>query len=134
MIRRFRVLLIQLGKAIPFILCFIVCASYIENAYSLRTYNFIEFSDGVYLNKPISWFIGSYFEYNLPHLFVVVILSIALETCIYNKLACAYLGFNLLEKSYLDFELEPTTIYVICITNIVITSFLCYKGVKQLMK
>lgn len=126
--------LIKIGKILPFVVCGIVLISYAEDIYALFYNNYIEYYDGVYLNKPISWFIGNYFTYDIIMLFVLVVLSIAISTCVYNKLACAYLGFNLLEKSYLDFELEPTTIYIICIINIVITSFLCYKGVKQLMK
>lgn len=126
--------LIQIGKILPFVVCGIVLISYVEDVYALFRNNYIEYYDGVYLNKPISWFVGNYFTYDIIMLFVLVVLSIAIETCVYNKLACAYLGFNLLEKSYLDFELEPTTIYIICIINIVITSFLCYKGIKQLMK
>jgi hypothetical protein len=45
-----------------------------------------------------------------------------------------YLGINLWEKSYLDFELEPTTIYIICIINILVAGWLTYKGIKILLK
>lgn len=37
---------------------------------------------------------------------------------------------NLLEKSYFDFELEPTYIYAICIANIIVAGYLTYKGIK----
>lgn len=134
MINTFRKALIRLGKFVPFVLCFIVCISYIECVWALYNNSYIEFADGVCLNKPISWAIGEQFEYNITHLSVLCILSIAVNTCIYNKLTCVYLLFNLLEKSYFDFELEPTTIYIICVINIIITSFLCYKGIKQLLK
>ena len=133
-ITKTRIALIRIGKIAPFVVCFIVGLSYAESLYALLLNDFIEFSDGIYLNKPLSWFIGSYFKYDIVSLFVLVILSYAIETCYWNKLACIYLGINLWEKSYLDFELEPTTIYIICIINIVITSFLCYKGVKQIIK
>jgi hypothetical protein len=66
-------------------------------------------------------------------LVVLVILSIALSTCIYNKLACAYLGINLWEKSYFDFELEPTTVYIICFANIIVAGYLTVKGIKILL-
>jgi len=124
--------LIQIGKVLPFVVCGIVLISYAEDIYALFCNNYIEYYDGVYLNKPISWFVGNYFTYDIIMLFVLVVLSIAISTCVYNKLACAYLGFNLLEKSYLDFELEPTTIYIICIINIAISGYLTLQGIKRL--
>ena len=134
MIHKARIWLIRVGKILPFIVCFIVLIYWLESLLCTSTENFVEWGKVIIPNTRLSFFIGQYFEYNLQMLFVLVVLSIAIETCVYNKLACAFLGFNLFEKSYLDFELEPTTIYIICIINIVITSFLCYKGVKQLMK
>ena len=134
MVRHFRVALIQLGKSLPFIVCFIVCISYLENMYALYTNNLIEFDDGVYLCKPLSWAIGNYFEYSIPHLFVLCVLSVAIETCIFNKLACGYLGINLWEKSYLDFELEPTYIYIICLANILVAVYLTIKGITILTR
>jgi len=134
MINAFRKALIRLGKIIPFVLCFIVCVSYIEDVYALYTNSYIEFADGVYLYKPISWAIGNHLEYNISHLAVLCVLSIAISTCLYNKLACGYLGINLAEKSYFDFELEPTYIYIICIINIAISFYLTYKGLRILTK
>lgn len=134
MIHKARIWLIRVGKILPFIVCFIVLISWLESLFYTSTENFVEWGNVIIPNTRLSFFIGQYFEYNLQMLFVLVVLSIAIETCVYNKLACAYLGFNLLEKSYLDFELEPTYIYIICTINIVITSFLCYKGVKQITK
>lgn len=130
MINAFRKALIRLGKIIPFVLCFIVCVSYIEDVYALYTNSYIEFADGVYLYKPISWAIGNQLEYNISHLAVLCVLSIAISTCVYNKLACGYLGINLLEKSCIDFELEPTTIYIICLANIIVAGYLTYKGLR----
>ena len=130
MITAFRKTLIRLGKIIPFVLCFIVCASYIEDVYALYNNSYIEFADGVYLYKPISWAIGNQLEYNISHLLFLCVLSIAISTCIYNKLACGYLGVNLAEKSYFDFELELTYIYIICLVNILVAGYLTLKGVK----
>lgn len=65
---------------------------------------------------------------------VLVIISFAVETCLYNKLACLYLLVNLVEKSYFDFEIEPTTIYIICVLNILVAGFLTWKGIKILLK
>lgn len=36
--------------------------------------------------------------------------------------------------SYFDFELEQTTIYIICIINIAVSFYLTYKGIKILLK
>lgn len=130
MINAFRRALIRLGKVIPFILCFIVFVSYLEDVYALYTNSYMEFADGVYLYKPISWAIGNQLEYNISHLAVLCVLSIAISTCIYNKMTCGYLGVNLIEKSYFDFELEPTTIYAICLANIIVCGYLTYKGIK----
>lgn len=133
-ITKTRVALIQIGKIAPFVVCFVVFISYAEDVYSLMFDRYVEFSDGVYLRKDLSWFIGNYFKYDLATLSFLVVLSYAIETCYWNKLVCLYLGINLLEKSYLDFELEPTTIYIICIANIVVCTYLCYKGLRLLIK
>lgn len=124
--------LIRIGKMLPFVVCFLVCINYIESMCGVLFENYIQYGNINILNTRLSFFIGQYFEYNIQMLFVLVVLSIAISTCVYNKLACAYLGFNLLEKSYLDFELEPTTIYTICITNIAISGYLTWKGIKRL--
>lgn len=81
-IHRTRVFLIRIGKALPFILCSLVFVSYSESLFALATSDFLYY-DGVYvLNKPVSWLIGSYFEYNVQMLVVLFIISIAIETCI----------------------------------------------------
>ena len=132
MIHKARIWLIRLGKVLPFIICFIVMLSYSETIFNLATNDLFSWCGIVIPSKPISWFISGYFEYNLQTLAVLVIISIAIETCIYNKLACGYLGVNLAEKSYFDFELEPTYIYVICLANIIVAGYLTYKGIRIL--
>ena len=133
MIHKARIWLIRLGKVLPFVICFIVMLSYSETAFNLATNDLFSWCGIVIPSKPISWLISGYFEYNLQMLVVLVILSIAIQTCVYNKLACAYLGINLAEKSYFDFELEPTTIYIICLANIIIAGYLTYKGIRILL-
>lgn len=132
-IRKARIFLIRIGKILPFVICGLVFISYAESILATITQDYILYDDYALLRKSISFFIGQYFEYNLQMLFVLVVLSIAIETCVYNKLTCAYLGFNLLEKSYLDFELEPTMIYIICTINIAISGYLTLKGIKKLI-
>jgi hypothetical protein len=110
-----------------------MCINYSETVFALATSDYLHYDGVVIPNTPISFFVGQYFEYNLQMLVVLVILSIAISTCIYNKLACGYLGVNLAEKSYFDFELEPTTIYIICLANIIVAGYLTCKGVKILL-
>lgn len=134
MINRFRRLLIQVGKVLPFAVCFLVVINFTETVFALATNDFLMYDGIIIPNTRISFFIGHYFEYNIQMLVVLCIISIAIETCIYNKLACGYLGINLAEKSYFDFELEPTTIYIICLANILVAGYLTVKGIKILLK
>ena len=134
MINKFRKLLIQIGKVLPFVVCFLVCEHYIETLFTLPTNDFLVYDSIVIPNITFSRLVAQYFEYNLQMLAVLVIISIAIETCIYNKLACGYLGVNLMEKSYFDFELEPTAIYIICLANIIVAGYLTWKGISILTK
>ena len=134
MIHKARVWLIRLGKVLPFAICFMTMLSYSETAFNLATNDLFYWNGVVIPNYVISWRVGKICEYNLQMLAVLVIISIAIETCIYNKLACLYLGVNLLEKSYLDFGLEPTYIYIICLANIIVAGYLTYKGLTIFLK
>lgn len=133
-IHKARVWLINIGKVMPFVVCFVVAVSYAESLFSLATSDYVVWDGYIVPNKPISWLVGRYFEYNIQMLIVLTIISIAVETCIYNKLACLYLGINLFEKAYFDFELEPINICVICIINMIIAGYITYKGIKILNK
>lgn len=134
MIVFFRKLLIRFGKVLPFVICVVALINYAETAFALATSDYFMYDGIVIPNTPLSFLVGLYFEYNLQFLLVLIIISIAIDTCIYNKMACAYLGMNLFEKSYFDFELEPTYIYMICIVNIIIAAWLVYKGFMQYVK
>ena len=135
MINRFRRLLIRVGKILPFIVCLLILLQYAETAFALAKNDFLMYDSVVIPNTPISFFIGQYFEYNLQMLVVLCIISIAIETCIYNKLACVYLCINLYEKSYFaNVELYAETIYIIAFANIIVSGFFVYKGTKMLIK
>lgn len=135
MINEFRKLLIRIGKILPFVICFLVCLNYAETAFALATNNYLDWNGVVIPNTPISFLIGQYFEYNLQMLVVLCIISIAIETCIYNKLSCVYLCVNLYEKSYFaNVELYTETIYIIAVANIIVSGFFVYKGAKMLIK
>ena len=129
-----RIALIRIGKIAPFLVCAIIALSYIESMYALATNDYVVFNNDMYLNKPISWYIGNYFKYDIATVIILSVLSISVETCIYNKLSCAYLGVNLLEKSYFDFELDVWQIYTIAIANLIVSGYFTYKGIRILTK
>lgn len=133
-IHKARVWLINIGKVLPFVVCFAVAVSYAESLFSLATSDYVVLDGYIVPNKPISWLVGRYFEYNIQMLAVLVIISISVETCVHNKLACLYLGINLFEKSYFDFELEPIHICVICIINMIVAAYITYNGIRILNK
>ena len=132
MIYGFRVLLIRLGKILPFLITFLVFISYAESLYALATNSLAEFDGEVVLYKPISWFIASHFEYNIYVIGFLFIISIAIETCIWNKLALVYLLFQLLEKELLLIvALEVWQSYVVIVMNMLLSLFLTLKGLKS---
>ena len=105
--------------------------SYGECLYALITCDFVATDDVIVLNKPVSWAIGEYFRYNVPTLFLLAVLSIAIRTCKWNKLALLYLAFQLWEKEYfMTIELYVEQIYVVVVVNIAICVFFIYKGIR----
>ena len=130
---RSRILLISLAKQLPFVVCGIVCISYIESIYSLMTLNIDCFGHYAMIVKPLSWVIGNLFVYDWYTIIVLSILAIAMSTCIWNRLAILYLALHLVFKQYIEqIELYEYQVYLLCITNIVITTFLIIKGIKTL--
>ena len=128
-----RRLLINLGKLIPFLLCMIVMIVYIECLYSLIIYDYLLYGDFVVLNTPISFAIASYFEYDYLIVAITLIISLAIEACKWNRLSILYLALHLLFKRWVErVELEPHIIYILCFANIIICSYLIYKGLKTI--
>ena len=135
MVNWFRRLLINFGKVLPFILCFVLLVSYTECCVSLYIEDFMIYKDSITLNTPISFWLADKFEYDYLTLFAMTILSYAVETCLWNKIGIAYLAVQLAFKNYIaNFELEPTTIYIICLANILIAGYLTVKGIKTLIR
>ena len=134
MITTFRRLLIQFGKTLPFVLCGVILVSCLEMAFALATSDYLHYDGVIILNTPISFFIGQYFEYDLLVCIITLIISIAIEACKWNIWATFYTFFHIAEKSYFDFELEPTAIYIICIANIIVAGYLTIKGIKILIQ
>ena len=129
-----RVLLIDVGKMLPFLVCFVVVVSYIECLYSLLTQDYVVINNFVYLKKPISWQLGKVFEYNIQIIIVLAILSFAIKTCKWNKLAIVYLAFQLIEKSYFATHQwnNENYYYIVLAINILICLFLVIKGIRNL--
>lgn len=128
-----RRLLINLGKLIPFLLCMIVMIVYIECLYSLIISDYLLYGDFVVLNTPISFAIASYFEYDYLIVAITLIISLAIEACLWNRLSILYLALHLLFKRWVEsVELEPHIIYILCFANIIICSYLIYKGLKTI--
>ena len=133
---RARKQMIYLGKVLPFLICMIVAISYLECLKALFAWDLLEFSDGVYLNKPISFFIGKYFELDVPTLAFVAIISIAIRTCKWNKLAILYLAFQMFEKSYFATHAWDNIqgYYIVAVLNILVCSYLIIKGLPRLKR
>lgn len=131
MINAFRRLLIRIGKVLPFIMCGLVCITCLETLFACVIGDFIMY-DGIFIpNIPISFIIGQFFEYNFQMLIVLCVISISVQTCIHNKLACIFLVCVLFEKIYFaGVELCPEYISIICIINIMICAFFVYKGIS----
>lgn len=132
---RMRVALINTGKMLPFLICVVVFVSYAESAFALATSDFLDTDDAIILNKPLSWIIADYFRYNIVTIVVLTILSYSINACKWNKLALLYLAIQLYEKEYfLTIELDAFVIYIICVVNMLVCSFLIYKGTTNLLK
>ena len=131
-IHSFRVLLIRLGKISPFLITFLVFISYVESLLALMTNSLAEYNGEVVLYKPISWAIASDFEYDMYVVAFLTILAIAIETCIWNKLALRYLFIQLIEKGLLaHVMLDLWAYYIIVITNSLISLVLTLKGIRN---
>ena len=134
LITAIRRLLIRFGKAIPFVLSFVVCVSYAECIIAIAFDNMVVYDDFAIPYTPVSYKLASIFEYDWMTILATTILSYAVETCVWNKIGIAYLAVQLAFKNYIaNFELEPTTIYIICVVNIVVAGYLTYKGIKILI-
>ena len=132
---RMRVALINTGKMLPFLICIVVFVSYAESVFALATSDFLDTDDAIILNKPLSWIIADYFRYNIVTIVVLTILSYSINACKWNKLALLYLAIQLYEKEYfLTIELDVFVIYIICVVNMLVCSFLIYKGTTNLLK
>ena len=125
--------LIYFGKVLPFLICTVLTISYLECFKALFMYEYIQVGEDVYLNKPISFFIGEYFELDFPTWLFLAITSIAIRTCKWNKFAVLYLAFQLFEKSYFSTHTWDIDLYyIVIVLNAIISCFLTLKGLISL--
>ena len=130
-----RIRLIRFAKVFPFILCFIVLVSLSETLFALVLSDFVVFDGNITPNTPFAWFVGEKYEIGIYSVLLAIFLSIAFETCIWNKTSEVYLLAYLKQQVYFPtIELYPEYIYAICIANILICGFFCYKGITIFLK
>lgn len=135
MVNKIRRLLINLGKVLPFILCFVLLIGYSESIISLTFDNYLNYENYLTLNTPLSFWIALKFQYDYLTLFIITIISFAIETCKWNKLAILYLLMQLWEKDYFfTIELYKEYIYLICMINIIVCTFFVFKGITILFR
>lgn len=109
--------------------------SYAESLVAFATDDFVLLGDDLIPRKTVSWLIGSFFEYSYFHVAVLTILSVAIQTCVWNKLACLYLFLNLIEKSWFESHVYTITIYTcVCIANIAVCMLVLWKGMRIFLK
>lgn len=127
-----RKLLIRVGKAMPFLLCFIVFLVYSESLFSLATSNWIVVGDSMVLNTPIAFFLANIFEYDLLVIFFILLVGLAVDVCRLNLMAILYLFINWLQKCFISFELGAAMIATICAINMVASFYFVFMGFKKL--
>ena len=129
-----RIGLIRFAKVFPFLLCFIVLISLSETLFALLLSDFVILDGSLTPNTPLAWFIADKYEFEIYSVLAAIFLSIAFETCVWNKASEIYLFVLLKQQTYFPtIELYIEYIYAICIANILICAFFCYKGIKILL-
>lgn len=115
-------------------LCFIVLINYIECGLCLIREDYVLYGEYIIPNTKVSFIVGDFFEYDFVAIAIVIIISVAVETCIYNKLACLYLCVNLLEKELFTSSMDEVWVEAVCVCNIIPIMILLYKGFVKLYK
>lgn len=130
--RRF---LIRFGKVAPFIICFIVLLSDLENIYAIIAHNTIVCGGIEIYNTPISFAIGNNVEYDAFLLFVIALISFSIEACVYNIAVTFYLFLLLYRRHYLfQHETFDDSVYLAIMSIcVIISSYFIYKGIKILL-
>ena len=135
MVTLFRKILIRSGKAIPFILAFVVVIGYIESIYALITDNYEMYADGdVVLFTPISNYIGNIVYIDWFDVLLLYVLAVALEFCWRNMLAVHYLLLNLAVRALVEhFYIESGIVIGIASFMALAGLYCVYGGIKILL-
>ena len=129
-----RIGLIRFAKVFPFLLCFIVLISLSETLFALLISDFVILDGSLTPNTPLAWFIADKYEFEIYSVLAAIFLSIAFETCVWNKASEIYLLVLLKQQTYFPtIELYIEYIYAICIANILVAGYLTYKCIKILL-
>ena len=134
MVTLFRKILIRSGKAIPFILAFVVVIGYVESTYALITDNYEMYADGdVVLFTPISNYIGNIVYIDWFDVLLLYVLAVALEFCLRNMLAVHYLLLNLAVRTLVEHFCIESGIVVGLASFMALEGLYCvYGGIKIL--
>jgi hypothetical protein len=85
----------------------------------------------IVLEKQVSVIIGNIFVYDWYTVLVLAILSVSMETCVWNKCCVLYLAINIMERNYfVQVEMYEEYIYAVCVANIIVIAFLLQKGIR----
>ena len=123
--------LILFGKSCPFVLCFFVLLSDLENINAILSCDIIDCGGVLIYNTPISFAIGRLFEFDFLFLFLVLLVSVSIEACVFNKTSILYLLLILFRKEYFETHDAMTqevylTVLFVCSA---ISSFYIAKGI-----
>ena len=121
--------IIWIGKYAPFVIVAIVTLSNIETLYSLLAEQYAEYNGEIVYYKPISWFIGDYFKLSIAWVAALVVLSVGVEACVWNRACIAFLAVVLLQKDFfLEHTIDETYFAFVLIANSMIGVLLVVKG------
>ena len=130
-----RIGLIRFAKVFPFLLCFIVLASLLETVFALVLNDFVVFDGGITPNTPFAWLIAEKYEIGIYSVLLAIFLSVAFETCVWNKASEIYLLVYLRQQTYFPtIELYPEYIYAIIAVNLLCSGFFVLKGITILFQ
>lgn len=135
MANAFRRLLINVGKAIPFVFALVVSIGYMETLYAVFTSSVLKDGSGdTFYYLPLSDAVANVVYIDLFDVLLLYILAVALEFCRYNRLCVHYLALNLavrtaLERIYVDERL----IVPICIVMAAFGLYCTFNGLRKIL-
>ena len=127
--------IIYIGKYTPFLVVALVTFANLETFYAWLFDRYIEIDSTTIYYKPISWWIGHYFELSSFWLVLFVVLSFGVEACVWNKICIVSLTISLAEKHYFaHHSINETHFICIVLINIIIGVILVHKGLRIFAK